>query len=155
MEYLFYSLHIYHNQPWKLLFWLTSSFFYQLTKNDRTRTRTRTIRPNSNSNSNCQDRTRTRTLRPNSKPNSNSKIELERSSSVRAYSEIVNLCLPFSKKLHLYTSTYYLSDWIVFIIIWGDDLTLLSMKITFKLIRWNSIREDWLMEWAVASTDEM
>jgi hypothetical protein len=27
MEYLFYSLHIYHNQPWKLLFWLTSSFF--------------------------------------------------------------------------------------------------------------------------------
>jgi len=43
----------------------------------------------------------------------------------------------------------------LYLIIWGDDLTLLSMKITFKLIWWNSIREDWLMEWAVASTDEM
>jgi len=39
MDYLFYSLPIYHNQPWKLLFWLTSSFFYQLSKNDRTRAR--------------------------------------------------------------------------------------------------------------------
>jgi hypothetical protein len=50
MDYLFYSLHIYINQPWKLLFWLNSSFFYQSTKNDRTRTRTRTLRLNSSSN---------------------------------------------------------------------------------------------------------
>jgi hypothetical protein len=32
MDYLFYYLHIYRNQPWKLLFWLTSSFFYDWLK---------------------------------------------------------------------------------------------------------------------------
>ncbi len=52
------------------MFWLTSSFFYQLTKNDRTRTRTRTIRPNSNSKTELEPELEL--SRPNSDSNSNS-----------------------------------------------------------------------------------
>jgi hypothetical protein len=38
--YLFNCAYTYYSQPWNSLIWLASSYFYQLTENDRTRTLT-------------------------------------------------------------------------------------------------------------------